>query len=162
MCISCLTIPTFFLIQYIGDDSQSAAYPHGNSKGEGSHSYIRTCPSVIQKIKDSDPSEFPSTFYKKSLSTTSCHSSLNPVLQIRNTRQVVNHKSIQRQKTRLTHDGLYNIHEIAFDLDGFVSKIITYPNLVIVCGHPKLFIWKTFDHYFIPLLQKNITQVWRK
>ena len=35
---------------------------------------------------------------------------------------------------------MYNIHEIAFDLDGFVSKIITYPDLdlVIVCGHPKL------------------------
>ena len=105
---------------------------------EGSHSYVRTCPSVIQKIKDSDPYEFPSTFYKKSLSSTSCHSTLNPVLQIRNTRQVINHKSIRRQKSRLTHDGLYNIHEIAFDLDGFVSKIITFPDLVIVCGHPKL------------------------
>ena len=67
-----------------------------------------------------------------------CHSTLNPVLQIRNTRQVINHKSIRRQKSRLTHDGLYNIHEIAFDLDGFVSKIITFPDLVIVCGHPKL------------------------
>ena len=130
--------PNLFLIQYIGDDSQAVNFPHGNSKVEGSHSYVRTCPSVIQKIKDSDPSEFPSTFYKKSLSTTSCHSTLNPVLQIRNTRQVINHKSLQRQKTRLTHDGLYNIHEIAFDLDGFVSKIITYPDLVIVCSHPKL------------------------
>ena len=101
-------------------------------------SYVRTCPSVIQKIKESNPTEFPSTFYKKSISTSICHSALNPVLQLRNTRQVVNHKSIQRQKTRLGHDGLFNVHEIAIDLDGFVSKITTYPDLVIVCGHPKL------------------------
>lgn len=130
--------PNLFLIQYIGDDFKAFDFPHGNSKVEGSNSYVRTCPSVIQKIKESDPSEFPSTFYKKSIASTSCHSTLNPVLQLRNSRQVVNHKSMQRQKTRLTHDGLYNIHEIAFDLDGFVSKIITYPDLVIVCGHSNL------------------------
>ena len=50
------------LIQYIGDDSQASAFPHRNSKVEGS--YVRTCPSVIQKIKESNPTEFPSTFYK--------------------------------------------------------------------------------------------------
>ena len=33
---------------------------------------------------------------------------------------------------------MFNVHEIAIDLDGFVSKITTYPDLVIVCGHPKL------------------------
>ena len=123
---------------HIGDNFQAFDFPHGNSKVKGSNSYVRTCPSVIQKIKESDPSEFPSTFYKKSIATTSCHSTLNPVLHLQNTRQGVNHKSIQRQKTRLSHDALYNIHEIAYDLDGFVSKITTYPDLIIVCSHSKL------------------------
>ena len=127
-----------FLIQYIGDNFQAIDFPHGNSKVEGSNSYVRTCPSVIQKIKESDPSEFPSTFYKKSIATTSCHSALNPVLQLRNTKQVVNHQSIQRQKIRLSHDALYNIHEIAYDLDGYISIIATYLDLVIICGHSKL------------------------
>ena len=34
--------PNLFLIQYIGDDSQAVNFPHGNSKVEGSHSYVRT------------------------------------------------------------------------------------------------------------------------
>ena len=45
-----------FLIQYIGDNFQAIDFPHGNSKVEGSNSYVRTCHSVIQKIKESDPS----------------------------------------------------------------------------------------------------------
>ena len=51
---------------------------------------------------------------------------------------MVNHQSIQRQKIRLSHDALYNIHEIAYDLDGYVSIIATYLDLVIICGHSKL------------------------
>ena len=39
-----------------------------------------------------------------------------------------------RQKFRLTHDALYNLHELAYDLDGFVLKISTYPDLVVVCA----------------------------
>lgn len=126
-----------FLIQYIGDNLKAVDFSHGNSKDD-TKPFIRTCPSVIQQIKESDPSEFSSVFYKKSLSTASHPSSSNPSLQLRNRRQVVNHKSLERQKLRISHDELYNIHEIAYDLDGFVAKIITYPDLVIVCGHPKI------------------------
>ena len=45
---------------------------------------------------------------------------------------------LERQRFRISHDGLYNIHEIAYDLSGFVSKIVTYPDLIIVCGIPKM------------------------
>ena len=58
------------LIQYIGSELEAEDHPHGNSVND-SKPYIRTCPSVIQQIKDSDPSEFPSAFYKKSLSAAS-------------------------------------------------------------------------------------------
>ncbi len=126
------------LIQYLGNDLKAIDYLHGNCKAENPKPYIRTCPSVIEEIKGSDPSEYASAFYKKSLSTASCLSTSNPALQLRNRRQVVNHKSLERQKIRLSHDELYNIHEIAYDLDGFIAKIITYPDLVIVCGHPKI------------------------
>lgn len=40
----------------------------------------------------------------------------------------------ERQKLRLSHDALYNVHELGFDLDNFIHKIITFPDLVIVCG----------------------------
>ena len=69
-----------------------------------------------------------------------CHSTLTPVLNPRNIKQVANHKTIERQRFRVSHDELYNIHEIVYDLTGFISKIVTYPDLIIVCGIPKMLI----------------------
>ena len=51
-----------------------------------------------------------------------------------NRKQVANMQAIQRQKLRLSHDALYNLHELAYDIDEFVHKIITYPDLIVVCG----------------------------
>ena len=34
----------------------------------------------------------------------------------------------------MSHDALYNVHELAYDLNGFVKIIKTYPDLVVVCG----------------------------
>ena len=33
-----------------------------------------------------------------------------------------------------SHDALFNLHKIAFNLDGYVSKIVTYPDLLVICG----------------------------
>ena len=38
------------------------------------------------------------------------------------------------EKDGLTHNALYNVHEVAYDLAGFVTKITTYPDLIFVCG----------------------------
>jgi len=130
--------PTVVSIQYIGDNLKAVDFSHGNCKTGDAELYIQTCPLVINQIKESNPSEFPSTFYKKSLSTASHFSTSNPSLQLWNKRQVINHKSLERQKLRLSHNDLYNVHEIAYDLSGFVAKIITYPDLVVVCAHPKV------------------------
>ena len=129
-----------FLIQYIGDDSLAVDHPHGNTSAEAAKPYIRTCPSVLKEIKSSDPAECPSKFYKRVISMSQCHSTLTPVLNPRNIKQVANHKTIERQRFRVSHDELYNIHEIAYDLTGFISKIVTYPDLIIVCGIPKMLI----------------------
>ena len=129
-----------FLIQYIGDDSLAVDQPHGNTSAEAAKPYIRTCPSVLKEIKSSDPAECPSKFYKRVISMLQCHSTLTPVLNPRNIKQVVNHKTIERQRFRVSHDELYNIHEIAYDLTGFISKIVTHPDLIIVCGIPKMLI----------------------
>ena len=72
-----------------------------------------------------------------------------------------------------SYDALYNVDELAFDLDNFIHKIITFPDLVIVCGHnvmlmkiiqlhhnrPILFSYDTtfqFRNFFIsPMLFRN-------
>ena len=51
----------------------------------------------------------------------------HPVLLPRNTRQVINLQHNEHQQSRLSHDALYNLHELSLDLSGFV-KVIS------VCG----------------------------
>ena len=81
-----------FLIQYIGDDSLAVDQPHIHL-------------NVIKEL----------------YSMSQCHSiaTFTPVLNPRN-KQVENHKTIERQRFRVSHDELYNIHEIAYDLTGFI------------------------------------------
>ncbi|XP_044182200.1 uncharacterized protein LOC122963007 [Acropora millepora] len=42
-------------------------------------------------------------------------------------------KKINRQQ-RLTWDEIYNVHEMALDMENFVHHITTFPDMVIVCG----------------------------
>lgn len=94
--------------------------------------HIRTCPSVLRDLEFSIKS--PSNVYKDKISK--CDSSIehHMVLLPRNKKQVANMQAQQCQKLRLSHDALYNMHELAFDLDGFIHKIVTFPDLIVVCG----------------------------
>lgn len=97
-------------------------------------------------------------------------------LKPRNCKQIANLQHKERQKFRLTHDALYNVHEVAYDLNGFVTTIITYPDLVLICGmqtmaqeldkflqsqmsSPQLFSYDTTfqvgDFYLSPLLFRH-------
>ena len=123
------------LVHYLGDHTVASALPHGNSKSS-TRSYMRTCPSVLHSIARSH--DLPSTVYRKEIAGSSCHDQHQPVLKPRNTKQVANIQSKNRQKFRLSHDALYNLHELAFDLSGFVAKITTYPDLIVICGMPHM------------------------
>lgn len=120
------------LIHYTGDHTTATQFPHGNSKPKGSKQYVRSCPSVLQKANEIQ--DVPSNVYKKMVAEVDCANFHQPVLLPRDTTQIRNLQARNRQKFRLTHDSLYNLHELAYDLDGFVSKITTYPNLIVVCG----------------------------
>lgn len=124
---ACLT-----LIHYTGDHTKATQFPHGNSKSKGKRPYIRSCPSVLQEA--SEVQDVPSNVYKKMVAEVDCTSCHQPVLTPRDVTQIKNIQARNRQKFRLTHDALYNLHELAYDLGDFVSKINTYPNLIIVCG----------------------------
>ena len=49
-------------------------------------------------------------------------------------KQIKNIWSQILEKKRLSHDGLYNLHELAIDLTEFIHSIQTHPDLVCVCG----------------------------
>ena len=88
-------------------------------------------------------------------------------------------QSKHRQKIRISHDGLYNLHELSYDIENFVHKIVTFPNIVVICGlkyvlkeanqlfqirntsiNPQMLSYDTTfqlgDFYVSPLLFKNI------
>ena len=126
--------PKAVLIHYLGDESVALDFPHGNIKGNNSRVFSRTCPSVLADL--SSMQDLPSNVYKKAISNPKmdCPAELQPSYMPRNMRQIKNLQYKERQKYRLTHDALYNIHELAYDLDSFVKVITTYPDLVIICG----------------------------
>ncbi len=127
------------VIHYVGDESIAVDFPHGNSKEDNSHVFKRTCPSVLTTLSTNTKNS-PSSLYKSAISNppTECPPTLQSMYMPRNLRQIKNIQYKARQKCRLTHDAIYNLHEIAYDLDGFVKVITTYPDLVIICGLDKL------------------------
>ena len=56
------------------------------------------------------------------------------IMQPRNSKQVENMQLKTTEKKRLSHDPLYNVHELAHDLLEFVHSIHTYPDLLCVFG----------------------------
>ena len=106
-------------------------FSHGNAKNDRKP-FFRTCPSVISVAKSSE--ELPSNVYKQLVSQPTHSSDLQPVLAPRNVKQIRNAQASQRQKCRLSHDTVYNLFEMAYDTQGFVHKIESYPNLLVFCG----------------------------
>lgn len=116
----------------MGDKKTATDYPHGNNKCDQPKMYTRTCPSVLKSL--SETTDLPSAVYKKAIATNDCGGDHHAFLKPRNCRQIANVQFRERQQLRLTHDALYNVHEVAYDLAGFVAKITTYPDLISVCG----------------------------
>ena len=86
----------------------------------------------------SETNNTPANVYKQEISghVSKYPSSLQVAIVClpRNVKQIQNVQAQKRQKFRLSHDALYNLHEVAYDLNGFVHKIETYPNLIVICG----------------------------
>ena len=53
-------------------------------------------------------------------------------------KQVSNLRYKELQQSRILHDSLFNIHEIAYEIKDFVWKITTYPDLVCIFGMRRL------------------------
>lgn len=97
---------------------------------------FKRCASVLKELQTSEVA--PYVTYKRKIATSISSIEHQSVLLPKNVKQVKNLQSSQRQKMRISHDSLYNIHEIAYDLKDFVHQITTYPDLVVVCGVRKL------------------------
>lgn len=119
------------LIEYVGDDTAAAHFPHGSSK-EVQRNYLRTQPHVLHDIRTATGSA--QTIYR-TMNATPASDSMQSGLP-RNTEQVRNVLKGHRNHSRFTHDALNNIHEVAFDI-GFGHEIKTFPDLSVIAYHPE-------------------------
>ena len=136
------------LIHYVGKHEVATTSCHGNNKVM--RTLTRTCPSVLRTAEKTD--KMLSVDYKGEISYSDYSPQYQPVLKLHNTKHIANLQHSHRQKFRFSHDGLYNIHELSYDLGGFVHKITMFSDLVIVCGMRNVI--KDFDR----LLQSTTTQ----
>ena len=89
----------------------SIDFPLGNSKHNES-SYVRTMPSVLRNLEARSESEKSRAVYLSEITKASSTSHMS-TLQPRNTKQVENLRHKVLENKRITHDGLYNVTEIA-------------------------------------------------
>ena len=95
---------------------------------------MRTCPSTMKKISKDCKLYKANVVYKQKVSQASITGNQVPTVLPRNLKQLQNLRFKHLSESRLSRDDLYNLHEITYDIDGFVHKIITYPDLICICA----------------------------
>ena len=88
----------------------------------------------MKKVYEECKSHEANVIYKQKVSEASVTGSEATTVLPRNLKQLQNACFKHLKESRLSRDDLYNLHEIAYDTNGFVHKIITYPDLVCICG----------------------------
>ena len=125
--------PNHVLIEYVGDESAAAQFPHGNAVNEVAlqHPYVRTQPSVLSTIRETDGN--PMAIYNDLVTAAPIDSAL-PAAP-RNPDQIRNTHNREKNRVRLTQDALFNVHELGYDT-GFIHEMKTIPDLSILMYHP--------------------------
>ena len=73
--------PHLVLVHYLGDHNEYLPQPHGNSKTH-KRPHIRTCPSVIQEIKENaSAADIPSTTYQRMINEVNTDAGHEAVLR---------------------------------------------------------------------------------
>ena len=108
----------------------AASIAHGNTKQVvDAKPFICTAPSVITRLANQTKDHQPSAVHKDAFATAGDVAYLH-----RNYKQVKNLRERVVSSTRLSRDGLANLHDLAYDIPEFVHVIQKFPDLVVVAG----------------------------
>lgn len=121
------------LIHYLGDEKAAIDFAHRSTK-KNSKTFTRTCPSYLKTCEELVKTKVANVVYKKEIAAMNCETSAVPVYTPRNVQQLRNLRFKHLNQTRISQDALYNLHEIAYDIPGFIWKISTFPDLACICG----------------------------
>jgi hypothetical protein len=119
-------------IHYIGNETVAAQFPHGNDV-KTTRNFICTQPIVLNMIKASSGPVSAQRLYQ-SLVVVGSSSTVPATAVSRNTEQVRNTLWVQCNRDRLSDDALFNLHELAYDLN--FKRISTFPDLSVFLYHP--------------------------
>ena len=128
--------PTLTFIHYKGSEAVAVDFHYRGSKD--ARPFFRTSPSTLQRLRTLVKQDTAGVVYKKEVASMSCDNTKVATEMPRNIKQLRNLRFDYLHKSRLSKDGLYNIHDIAYDIPGFVWKIITFPDLVVIFGLKEL------------------------
>ena len=120
------------VIMYHGDESRAGQFPHGNDN-RTNRPFMRTQPHVIRGVQVA-ASATQSTSARSVYQSLITQPTSLPTAMPRNTTQIKNTLTRQRNKSRLTHDAMYNLMEFAHD-SNFVRRIVTFPDLEVIMMH---------------------------
>ena len=124
------------LIHYLGDENAAVDFPDGSQQNEN-RNYVQTCPPLLGHITTECSRSTMSKIYKSTLTNLPSKSHIS-VLLPRNSKQVENVTMKQLRNMRISHDAMYNLHELATDKPDFIHSIRTYPNLVCISGQKEM------------------------
>lgn len=121
------------VIRYFGNETLSSKLPHGNTKLD--RPFVRTKPSLLSVMKESeDPT---CKLYRNLMIKVPKELIRHPNEVPRDLRQVENAHYIASSKRQLTRDAIYNVSELANDLN-FIQDIFLYPDFTVFGFHADL------------------------
>ena len=101
---------------------------------KNSKTFTQTCPSYLKTSEELVKTKVANMVYKKEIAAMNWEPSAVLVCTPYNIQQLRNLRFKHFNQTRISQDALYNLHEIAYDIPGFIWKISTFPDLVCICG----------------------------
>ena len=108
------------LVHYVGDETEAANFSHGNMKEDTAKPFVRTCPSTLRKLESACSTSMPGYVYKEEVSSMNCHPEIVSAKTPCNMKQLRNMQYKHLHQSRISQDTLYNLHELAYDISGYV------------------------------------------
>jgi hypothetical protein len=118
----------------MGEEKMYGPMTRGDSKHDTE--FIRTMPSVIDQIREKEGA--PHKVYKNIICSNIVDGSHQAVANPINTKQVENIQLKKREKQALSKEDIYNLVLLSYQLDGFVSEVLVYLDLLAVVALPEI------------------------
>ena len=100
------------LIHYLGDEKAASDFAYRSTK-KNSKTFTQTCPSYLKTCKELVKTSVANVVYTKEITVMNCEPSTT----------ISNLRFKHLNQTQISQDALYNLHEIAYDIPGFIWKI---------------------------------------